>query len=139
MEANTKKKISRLDLEATVEFRGLVPDIAEHLRSLDVLVLPSRQDGRPVVVLEALASGVPVVAARLGGIPELIHDGRNGYLFPPGDVAAMAACVDRLIADRQLLADMKINARQYAKDHLDAEAMDARYLAVLRDVTKSSI
>jgi glycosyltransferase involved in cell wall biosynthesis len=137
MEANTRKRISRLALGSTVEFRGLVPDIAEHLRTLDVLVLPSREDGRPVVVLEALASGVPVVASRLGGLPEIVHDGMNGFLCPPGDIAAMAACVDRLIADRGLLATMKRNARQYATDHLDAEIMNARYLAVLRELVRS--
>ncbi len=133
MDASTRRRAGRLKLGATLEFRGLVPDIAEHLRHLDVLVLPSRQDGRPVVVLEALASGVPVVAARLGGIPEMVHDGVNGFLCPPGDVAAMAACIDRLIADRQLLATMKENARRYAVDHLDAGLMNARYLAALTD------
>jgi glycosyltransferase involved in cell wall biosynthesis len=137
MEANTRKRISRLALGSTVEFRGLVPDIAEHLRTLDVLVLPSREDGRPVVVLEALASGVPVVASKLGGIPEIVLDGMNGFLCPPGDIAAMAACVDRLIADRGLLATMKKNARKYATDHLDAEVMNARYLAVLRELVRS--
>jgi len=138
MDASTRRRAGRLRLDATLEFRGVVPDIADHLRHLDVLVLPSRQDGRPVVVLEALASGVPVVASGLGGIPEIVHDGVNGFLCPPGDVAAMAACIDRLIADRQLLATMKRNARRYAVDHLDAGVMNARYLAALRELPPTS-
>ncbi len=138
MDASTRRRAGRLRLDATLEFRGVVSDIADHLRHLDVLVLPSRQDGRPVVVLEALASGVPVVAARLGGIPEMVDDGVNGFLCPPGDVAAMAACIDRLIADRQLLATMKRNARRYAVDQLDASVMNRLYLSVLKNVARSS-
>jgi glycosyltransferase involved in cell wall biosynthesis len=138
MEASTRRRAGRLKLDAALEFRGVVSDIAGHLRQLDVLVLPSRQDGRPVVVLEALASGVPVVASRLGGIPEMVQDGSNGFLCPAGDVDALAACVDRLIADRQLLATMKANARRYAVDHLDAGLMNARYLAALKERTPTS-
>jgi glycosyltransferase involved in cell wall biosynthesis len=138
MDASTRRRAGRLRLDATLEFRGVVADIADHLRHLDVLVLPSRQDGRPVVVLEALASGVPVVASRLGGIPEMVQDGVNGFLCPPGDVAAMAACIDRLITDRQLLATMKGNARRYAVDHLDAAVMNVRYLAALRDLPQTT-
>ena len=78
-----------------------------------------------------------MVASNLGGLPEIVHDGMNGFLCPPGDIAAMAASVDRLITDRELLATMKRNARRYATDHLDAGIMNARYLAVLQELVRS--
>jgi glycosyltransferase involved in cell wall biosynthesis len=90
------------------------------------------------VVLEALASGVPVVAFAIGGIPEIVHDGVNGFLCPPGDVSAMARGLQRLIDDRTLLATMKEAARRYAVDHLDADRMNARYLALLRNLVPTA-
>jgi glycosyltransferase involved in cell wall biosynthesis len=137
MEGSTRRRASRMGLDGAFEFRGVVPDIVEHLRSLDVLVLPSRQDGRPVVVLEALASGVAVVAFSIGGLPEIVQDGVNGFLCSPGDIAAMAECVNRLDVDRQLLATMKVNARRYAVEYLDSGIMNRLYLSVLKNAARS--
>ena len=83
--------------EDSFTFLGVVDDIGAHLASLDVLVLPSTLDGRPVVVLEALAFGVPVIASRVGGLPALVHDGETGFLVEPGNTreicrASEAAC-----------------------------------------------
>ncbi len=74
-------------------------DIAEIMRCLDVFVLTSRWEGLPRVYLEATASGVPVVGTRVDGAPEVIQEGRNGYLAEPGDIGTLAAHVLSLLAD----------------------------------------
>jgi len=111
---------------------GEVENVVPWLRTYDLLVLPSRLDGRPVVVLEALALGVPVLASRVGALPELIEDGINGFLHNSGDVDAFVGSLDRLAHDRDLLARLKTAARAYAEHNLDARTMMIRYEEHLR-------
>src|SRR5262249_44513685 len=75
-------------------FRSDAPDL---LRAADCFLLPSTCGGLPLTVLEAQATGVPVLAAPAAGIPEVVRDGATGFLLPAGDAAAYAACVERLI------------------------------------------
>lgn len=84
---------------------GRLPDVGAAYHAFDVLCVPSVADeSLPLVVLEAFAAGVPVVASRLSGLPEAVLDGANGRLFPPGDVAELAAILMQIAADRSLLA-----------------------------------
>ncbi len=78
---------------ANVVFHGLTLDVASALRSIGLLLMPSRAEGLPMAALEALAAGVPVAAARVGGMPDLIRQGENGWLFAPSDVRSAAACI----------------------------------------------
>jgi glycosyltransferase involved in cell wall biosynthesis len=92
------------DSPSSVEYRGALPadEIPSLLSRARALLLPSLSyEGAPRVVLEAYASGVPVLAGRLGGLPELIEDGSSGVLVRPGDVAAWAAAVERLTEDAE--------------------------------------
>jgi glycosyltransferase involved in cell wall biosynthesis/SAM-dependent methyltransferase len=111
---------------------GEAPDVVPYLRSYDVLILPSRLDGRPVVVLEALALGVPVIASRVGALPELIEDGVNGFLCDAGDFEGFVACLVGLAQDRSRLARMKAASRLYAERHVDERIMITRYEGRLR-------
>jgi len=122
---------AELPSTARLDFLGLVDDIAPYLALYDVLVLPSRQDGRPLIVMEALASGLPVVASRLGGIPEMIEDGKNGCLCTPADATEFAACIRGLAEDRQFVARLRVGARASAEAHLSAETAFARYESAL--------
>ncbi len=79
-----------LGIAGRVRFPGTRDDISEFLATLDQFWLTSTWEGTPNVVLEAMAVGVPVLATRVGGVPELIEDGRTGVLFAPGDTAALA-------------------------------------------------
>ena len=81
---------------------GVVDDVAPFLRAADLLLLPSASESFGLVALEAMASSVPVVASRAGGLPEVVADGEAGFLLPPGEVEAMAARAVELLTDRDL-------------------------------------
>jgi glycosyltransferase involved in cell wall biosynthesis len=102
------------------EFAGLVDDVDQYLALYDVLVLPSRFDGRPLVVMEALACGVPTIASNVGGLSDMISDGINGYLVPSADARTIADRIIRLAENRPLLATLKEGARKLAEEKLDA-------------------
>ena len=79
-----------------------------------MLVLPSLEDNCPMVVLEAMAAGVPIVASNVGGVPELIEDGVNGLLCDPRDPESMRSAVHRLLDDRHLGIRLSTEARERA-------------------------
>ena len=91
-------------VEKRVEFVGYVAweDVFPLLANGVMVVLPSYTEGLPLVLVEAMSQGVPVVASRVGGIPELVEDGRNGLLFEAGDEAGLTACLEKLLKDRTL-------------------------------------
>lgn len=81
-------------------------EVAAHLAQGDIFVLPSFAEGVPVVLMEAMASGLPVITTRIAGIPELVEDGLSGLLVAPGDAAALAEAILRLAADPGLRRQM---------------------------------
>ena len=81
-----------------VTFMGAVAGMETAWRSIGLLVISSRAEGLPLAALEAMAHGVPVASFALGGLPELIEDGRTGFLAAPGDVSALTECVTRWLA-----------------------------------------
>jgi glycogen(starch) synthase len=97
-----------------ISFHGLVPhaEIPAVLSSLDVLVLPSAYEELGSVLVEAMAAGLPVVATRVGGIPEVVADGVTGLLVPAGDATALAGALDRLLGDPALTARLGRCARE---------------------------
>jgi teichuronic acid biosynthesis glycosyltransferase TuaC len=103
------KQASDAGIADTVVFAGTVTqtEVACWVAAASLLCLPSRSEGTPNVVVEALASGVPVVASRVGGIPDLIRQGENGSLVPPADAAALERALEHVLAekwDRQRIA-----------------------------------
>ena len=123
-----REQARRLGLAGRVRWLGRLPhrQVARCLAAADALVLPSLSEGEPNVVLEALACGRPVAASAVGGVAELVHEGKNGVLFPPGRVAELAAALERVLA------------RSWDPDQIAASVADrswdesaARLLAVL--------
>lgn len=125
-----------------VRFVGPAPDaeLPGWYRSAQVLVLPSVEQtcyGRPVrvsellglAVIEAMASGTPVVASRVGGVAEVVQDGETGYLVPPGDVAALRERLERVLGDRRLARRLGDNARALARERFTWQACAERCLA----------
>lgn len=104
-----------LGVSDAVEFVGRLPEdetLAEIARS-DLLVLPSFMEGLPIVLMEAMAVGVPVIASRVAGIPELVEDGGTGLLFTPSNWDELASAIDRLLGDEAL--QVKLAERAKAK------------------------
>jgi glycosyltransferase involved in cell wall biosynthesis len=91
-----------LNLEGRVVFTGQRQDVAEILREVDIVVHPSLTEGLSNVILEAMAAGLPVVATRVGGNPELVLDGKTGLLVPAEDAAAIAHAIARLLDEPQM-------------------------------------
>jgi glycosyltransferase involved in cell wall biosynthesis len=104
-------------------FPGYQEDVGPFFAAFDVFVLPSGNEGTPVTAIEALASGCPVVATRVGGVPDVVTDGEDGFLVDPGDVEGLAASLARLANDPALRARMGGAGRErmrsrYAVDRL---------------------
>lgn len=104
--ADLEAQARSLDIPA--EFVGYKSqaEVAQHLDSHDMLILPSFAEGVPVVLMEAMAARIPVIASRVGGVQELVEDGKSGFVLAPGDVIALTAALDRLLSDSDLCARM---------------------------------
>src|SRR5260370_39216137 len=102
-------------LREQVFFLGNVPNVEEIVGASDLFLLPSEHGSFGMAALEAMASEVPVIATRAGGVPELIADGENGYLFPVGDVDSMAARAIEILSNPELQRRLGRNARQTAE------------------------
>jgi glycosyltransferase involved in cell wall biosynthesis len=126
--------VARLGLERTVRLLGYRADAAALCAGFDVQVVPSVAEPFGLVVLEAMAQGVPVVATDAGGIPEIIRDGREGYLVPVGDDEILAARVASLLDDAELRSAMGARGRDRVAARYTRERMLDRIEAVYRVV-----
>ncbi len=114
LEESLKRYAVQLGLEKNVCFAGYKNNVFEALRKMDIFVLSSRTEGCPIVILEAMASGVPVVATRVGGNPELVSDGESGTIVSHGNPKIMAEAILELIADPQKAKRMGKRGRNIA-------------------------
>ncbi len=96
---NLVASAENLGIAGTVRFEGRVDDVPDRLRSADIFVLPSLQEGMPNSLLEAMASGLPAIATRIGGVLDLVEDGVDGRLVEPGNPEMFAAAMRDLIGD----------------------------------------
>jgi glycosyltransferase involved in cell wall biosynthesis len=110
-----------------VHFLGTRGDVPDLLRLLDVLLLTSHNEANPVSILEGLACGKPVVATRVGSVPESVLDEQVGYLVEPGSVDAMARRVIELLRDSDLAAALGAAGRRHVVDHWSLERMVEGY------------
>lgn len=113
----------RYGLKGRVHFCGYVPEAAQLVRELDIQVVASRAEPFGLATLEAMASGVPVVATATGGSPELMRDGVEGFLVPPGGVEALADRLARLLASPQLRRECGQRGRLRFEQHFSLPRM----------------
>jgi glycosyltransferase involved in cell wall biosynthesis len=101
LEQTLKRKVSELGIEQAVSFLGLRNDVPRVLSLLDLFVLPSLSEGLSVALLEAMSAGVPVIASKVGGNPEIVVDGETGYLVPPERSEELASRIIELMSNRE--------------------------------------
>lgn len=112
-----------LGLQQEVTFEGFVSDIPNFLSAIDILVLPSLYEGLGVAVLEAMAAGKAVIATRVGGLPELVHERVTGLLVPPSDPQALAQSIAQLVSLRHVVQRMGSKARERVQQYFTIEQM----------------
>jgi len=123
----TRDLVAELGLADRVSFVGIVDEVAPLLAAADLLLLPSETESFGLVALEAMASSVPVVASRVGGLPEVVEHGVTGYLAPVGDVEQMADFSLRILSDCEVRRRFGEAARQRAVSLFDWHAVVPRY------------
>jgi glycosyltransferase involved in cell wall biosynthesis len=130
-----ERRAHELGIMRDTLFLGYQQDVAPLYAAFDALVLPSSNEGTPVSVIEALAARTPVVATRVGGVPDVVREGDDGFLVDPGDTDALAERLERLASDPQLRERMGEAARsrvlsRYAVDRL-VDDVDRLYRSLL--------
>jgi glycosyltransferase involved in cell wall biosynthesis len=108
-----------------VVFAGLRPDARALIGAADAVVVSSRSEGLPMVVLEALAAGTPVVATAVRGVREILEDEQNALLIPPGDPVRLANAIQRVVSDERLAGRLADTGRRLAGEHTEETMVDA--------------
>jgi glycosyltransferase involved in cell wall biosynthesis len=117
LEEKFKSKIRTISMGSTIQLIAGTKDIEPYLRKAWLLTLSSDSEASPNVILEAMASGLPVVATRVGGIPELIEDGKNGILVEPDNPMLFAKALVGLLENEQKRKEIGLRARERAVAH----------------------
>jgi glycosyltransferase involved in cell wall biosynthesis len=133
LEARLRERARAKGLDGRLHFAGVV-STEDYLCSCDMVVVCSRLDGRPNIVMESMAAGVPVIASRVGGIPEMIPEG-TGILCDPGDTDAFARAIRLLAGDRSLHAWYSSAAREHAVRSFSIAEAGARYAELFERVS----
>lgn len=131
-ETETRMRQLAADLGAAdrVVFAGFQPEARRMMRGMDVFALPSDVEGEPVSVMEAMDAGLPVLACRTGGIPEIVEDGITGILTRPGDLDGFALALESLLGDARLRKRMGEAGRARVREKFSAERMTREFEAL---------
>jgi len=131
-----REKTARLGLEQLVIFLGNRKDVADLLRLFDVFALSSKEEGLGITLLEAMASGVPVVATSVGGIPEIVEHGVTGVMVPPGDPRVLADAIEWMLSHPGEAGSMVERARRRVAESYSVEQMIAEYETLYRNAVR---
>ena len=137
-----KELVSKLGIESSVLFTGNIPgnEIISWYSKADIFILPSITDnnlteGLGVVLLEAMASGVPVIGSNSGGIPDIIEDGVNGLLVPPGDPDALNTAIIRIIEDPDLAEKFRNAGLKTVRERFSWDQIAARFMEIYMNLS----
>ena len=136
-EESLQRQAAELGIAERFHFAGWRTDVPEILKSADVLVLPSRWEGMPNVVLEAMAAGLPVACSLVEGVAEALGDGAAVQTCPPDDAEALSNLLAKLLADEALRASLGAANRRRAEEHFSLPAMVAQYEAIFEELLYS--
>jgi len=132
--AGLREYVTANQLDDTVTFAGSRTDVAECLRCADIFFFPSRREGMPNVLLEAMASGLACVASSIGGVVDLLEPGVSGHIFELGDEPGMAACLAGLLADPTRTRALGRAARERAERQFSLQSTARRYAQLYREI-----
>jgi glycosyltransferase involved in cell wall biosynthesis len=121
------KQTQKLGIDQHVFFTGFREDIPKILSCIDILVLPSLWEGLPLTILEAMHAGKPIIATRVGGIPEAVRDRETGILIPPRDCHALTKGIVELLKDPEKCKEMGEKGKERALQHFNVERMVKEY------------
>jgi glycosyltransferase involved in cell wall biosynthesis len=134
VEEEMRQKASALGLDGSVIFTGYREDAPVLMRSFDVFVLPSVEEGLSIALLEAMALGAPPIVTNVGGLPEVVDDGKHGIVVPPRNGAALARAIESVLRDENLRERLRRAARERAADFDIRKAvkrMESTYVELL--------
>jgi L-malate glycosyltransferase len=123
-----------LGVEKDVIFLGKQDDVESLLATADLFLLPSEEEAFGLAALEAMSCGVPVIATTVGGVPEVVEDGKSGFLLAPGDVEGMARAALDLLTNRERHAEFRQSARRRAVAHFDADLIVPQYETYYQEI-----
>jgi glycosyltransferase involved in cell wall biosynthesis len=130
-----RRRVAELGIRSAVDWRGFQPDVDAELATMDLFVLPSLfGEGLPMVVLEAMAAGVPVVATRVAGVPEAIRHGVDGLIAEPGSASALAAMVRQVMDGRADWSAMRASAHRRQREFFSDERMARDVAQLYREI-----
>jgi glycosyltransferase involved in cell wall biosynthesis len=132
--ATLEELVHALGLDDRVEFAGWVDPPWTATWSFDALAMPSFMEGFPLVIVEAMLAGIPVVASAVGGIPEIVVEGETGLLVAPNDAGALADALRRIADDPELREKMAARCRSVALAQFTAQTMAANFEALYREL-----
>jgi N-acetyl-alpha-D-glucosaminyl L-malate synthase BshA len=135
---NAEHRARCLGIYDKCSFVGKQPNIVDYLSASDVLLLPSEQESFGLAALEAMACELPIIASRVGGLPELVTDGETGFLSPVGDVEKMAHDAGRLLRDAELRRSMGKAARESAISRYSTDLVIPEYVKFYERVLASA-
>jgi glycosyltransferase involved in cell wall biosynthesis len=127
--ADIERLVAERGLSDRVRMLGMRLDIPEQLRELDLFVLSSRREGKPISIMEAMATGLPTIATRVGSVEELLGDGPAGLLVEPGDAGGLARAIAALADDGGARSRLAAEARRIAVERLSVDRMAEQYAA----------
>ena len=133
-----RARAERLGVERMVQWHGVVPDMARLFAAFDVFVLSSRTEGTPIVLFEAMAAGVPIVAARVGGVPDVVSSS-EAALVPPADPVALAKAIRAICRDPAVAGARAQRARERLRADFTLPPWIARYDAIYRRVSDKAL
>jgi len=135
-EGNLKKSAIKKGVKNDVIFLGQRSDVNQILKAFDIFVFPSLTEGLPLVVIEAMATGLPIVASHVGGIPELVVNGETGFLVSPASKEEIKEAIIKLLNNPELRKEMGQIARKRFETHFSLPQMVQKYIEVYEEVVR---
>jgi glycosyltransferase involved in cell wall biosynthesis len=136
-----KQHAMKMGVSDKVKYLGWRDDVHELMPLFDLFALPSMNEGMGRVLVEAMAAGKAVVASNVGGIPDLVHHGQNGFLVEPGDVIGLSVAIEKLLADENLRHEMGKKGQAMADNFSESKMIkkiDALYASLLHRKNKTN-